>query len=299
MRAATPPAHRLTRSDAWAYVSSSPSGSVTIAADPWTDASRSARTPSRMSRPARREARSSHLRTITAEGSFHWANGRRRRYVMTALLTVVAAALAGAAAAYLVVSRRAARQVADAHSTADRLLANASDAIIACAADGVTITMWNPAAERLFGWRSEEVIGRQVPTLGDVDVEQERSDLLDRVRAGERVSVVTRRVRKDGTPIVVRISYSALPAADGGFNGWMGTVADVTEELEVVRERTERAALVERLNGIVADINAELDLGTVLDRITEAAQELSGASAAGFALVEEDGVRIASASGSI
>lgn len=218
---------------------------------------------------------------------------------MTALLIAVAAMLAGAAATYLAVSRRTARQIADAHSTADRLLENASDAVIACAADGVTITMWNPAAERLFGWRSDEVIGRQLPTLGDTDVERERSDLLDRVRAGERVSVVTRRVRKDGTPIDVRISYSVLPAADGGFNGWMGTVADVTDEIEVVRERTERAALVERLNGIVADINAELDLGTVLDRITDATCELSAATAAGFALVDDDGVRIASACGSI
>src|SRR4051812_6734753 len=218
---------------------------------------------------------------------------------MTAVVIAVAAALAGAAASYVAVSRTARRDVAVAQSTAERLVVNASDAVIACAADGVTLTMWNPAAERLFGWRSDEVIGQQLPTLGDRDVEQERSDLLDRVRAGERVSIVTRRVRKDGTPIDVRINYSALPSADGTFTGWMGTVTDVTEEVAVVRERAERAALVDRLNGIVADINADLDLTTVLDRITRSARELSDAGAAGFVLVEDDGARIAAASGSL
>lgn len=216
---------------------------------------------------------------------------------MTLVITAVAAALGGAAIAFLAASRRAGHEVALAHSTADQLLANASDAVIACAADGVTITMWNPAAERLFGWPAEEVLGRQLPTLGDDDVERERTDLLDRVRAGERVSVVTRRVHRDGHLLDVRINYSAIPSADGTFAGWMGTVADVTEELAIVRERTERATLVERLNGIVAGINAELDLTAVLDRITSSARELSGAAGAGFALVEEAGTRVAAANG--
>lgn len=216
---------------------------------------------------------------------------------MTTVLLAVAAALLGAAVASIVVARRAAQQVALANSTSDRIVANASDAVIACAADGVTITMWNPAAERLFGWRSDEVIGLQLPTIGDPAVERERAKILDRVRAGERVSAVTRRVRKDGTPVDVRINFSAIPAPDGSFNGWMGTVTDVTEEMAIARERAERVALVERLNAIVADINAELDLTTVLDRITASARELCDAGGAGFALVEEDGNRIAAASG--
>src|SRR5687768_3261941 len=159
---------------------------------------------------------------------------------MTTVLLAVAAALLGAGVAAITVARRAAQQVALANSTSARIVANASDAVIACAADGVTITMWNPAAERLFGWRSDEVIGRQLPTIGDSDIERERTDVLDRVRAGERVSVVTRRVRKDGSPVDVRINYSAIPSPDGSFNGWMGTVTDVTEEMAVARERSER-----------------------------------------------------------
>jgi PAS domain S-box-containing protein len=218
---------------------------------------------------------------------------------MNAVLVAVAAALVGGGIAALVVSRRAGREVAFARSTAEQVLANASDAVIACGPDGVTITAWNPAAERMFGWRTSEIIGRQLPTLGDDDVSRERSELLDRVRTGERVSVVTRRMRNDGSVIDVRIIYSGMHGVDGTFAGWMGVVTDVTEQLAIERERAERSQLVERLNAVVADVNADLDLAVVLDRITASAKELSGASAAGFALVEETGTRIASAAGSL
>src|SRR5439155_7004738 len=114
-----------------------------------------------------------------------------------------------------------------------QVLANASDAVIACGPDGVTITAWNPASERMFGWRASERMGNQLPTLGDDDVSRERAELLDRVRRGEQVSVVTKRIRQDRSVLEVRINYSGISGADGSFAGWMGVVTDVTEELAV------------------------------------------------------------------
>jgi PAS domain S-box-containing protein len=218
---------------------------------------------------------------------------------MTAALIAVVAAGLGAVVSAVLVARRARLAVARAESTADRVVTNASDALIACGPDGVTITAWNPAAERLFGWRADEVLGAQLPTIGGDDRSRERGELLDRVRAGEQVSVVTRRVRRDGTEVDVRINYSGIQDPNGEFAGWMGTVTDVTEELVLQRERAARVELVERLNRVVADINAELDLNVVLDRIVAHARELSNADGAGFAIVEEDSVRVASASGTM
>jgi len=218
---------------------------------------------------------------------------------MSVLFVALAAALAGAVVAALLTSRRARHEVALARSTAEQVLANASDAVIACAADGATITAWNPAAERMFGYAADEVLGTSLPTLPGVASQQERAETLERVKAGEQVTVVTQRSRKDGSTLDVRISYSAIRAVDGGFGGWMGVVSDVTEELTRQRERIERAALVERLNQVVADVNAELDLHVVLDRITTSASQLVGANGAGFALIESAGPVIAAASGSI
>jgi NtrC-family two-component system sensor histidine kinase KinB len=218
---------------------------------------------------------------------------------MVVVIAALVGALAGAMLTALVIFRRARHEVALARSTAEEVLANASDAVIACAADGVTITTWNEAAERMFGFAAADVVGSALPTLAGVATEQEREATLARVKAGERVSVVTTRLRADGTPIDVRINYSAIRAADGSFGGWMGVVTDVTEDLARQRERAERAELVERLNQVVADINAELDLHVVLDRITTSASRLVGASGAGFALIESAGPVMAAAAGSI
>jgi NtrC-family two-component system sensor histidine kinase KinB len=216
---------------------------------------------------------------------------------MTLVLLVLVAAAAGAAVASVVVHRRASAALTEARSDAERVLANASDAVIACGADGVTITAWNPAAEALFGWPAAEVLGQQLPTVGDDDVEQERLAILERVRQGERVSVVTRRVHRDGHRLDVRINYSAIPGPDGSFAGWMGTVTDVTEELAVNRERAERAELVERLNAVVADINAELDVSAVLDRLANHAAVLCAADGAGLTLVDDASSRVATGVG--
>ena len=218
---------------------------------------------------------------------------------MSSILIALAAGLAGAGLAALVVARRADHELAVARSTAEQVLANASDAVIACGPDGVTVTAWNPAAERMFGWTAEEVIGRQVPTVGGEAGERQRRAMLDRVRRGEQVLIVTRRVHKDGTGIDVRINYSAITAADGGFAGWMGTVTDVTTEIAESRARAERTDLVERLDAVVADLNADLDLDVVLHRITTSAAQLCSASGAGFAIVEPDGARIAAGDGVI
>src|SRR5690606_16636038 len=54
----------------------------------------------------------------------------------------------------------------------------------------------------------------------------------------------------------------------------------------------ERARLVRRLNDVVADISADLDLDAVLDRIARSLTELTGADAGGFVLIEGDRLRL-------
>jgi PAS domain S-box-containing protein len=53
-----------------------------------------------------------------------------------------------------------------------------------------TVLLWNPAAERLFGWAAAEVIGRQ-PRIIPEELKAEHNAVLERVRGGGEISLVT------------------------------------------------------------------------------------------------------------
>src|SRR5688572_27466546 len=74
----------------------------------------------------------------------------------------------------------------------------ADDAIISKDLSGAIIS-WNPGAQRLFGYKAEEIIGRNVKLLIPRDRSEEEPAILDRIRKGERIDhYETVRQRKDG-----------------------------------------------------------------------------------------------------
>src|SRR5256886_2643557 len=91
-----------------------------------------------------------------------------------------------------------------------------------------TVLTWNPAAEALYGWRAEEVIGRALPTIGQ-DVE-DHGRLRDRVLRDEalRGVEVTRR-RKDGSSVNISLSVAPLHDALGRVTGMLSLAAGITE----------------------------------------------------------------------
>ncbi|WP_243710926.1 PAS domain-containing protein [Actinomadura sp. KC216] len=193
-------------------------------------------------------------------------------------------------------------------------------AVIESAADAIVavdqrhrVTVWNPAAERMFGWTAEEMVGR-VPPIVPHELKAEHNAVQERLltrRAagtdqlaegesegeGGQISIATRRFHRDGRLIDVRIDTSLLKDPSGTLLGWVGVYHPVDEDEIVQHHITERARLVRRLNDIVADLNAELDLAVVLDRITAALIELTGADAGGFVRIEGDRLRLVNMSG--
>lgn len=183
-------------------------------------------------------------------------------------------------------------------------------AVIESAADAIVavdqrhrVTVWNPAAERMFGWTAQEMVGRVPPIVPD-ELKAEHNAVQERLltrRAGEgdsgQISFATRRFHRDGRLIDVRIDTSLLKDPSGTLLGWVGVYHPVDEDDIVQHHMTERARLVRRLNDIVADLNAELDLAVVLDRITAALIELTGADAGGFVRIEGERLRLVSMSG--
>jgi len=180
-------------------------------------------------------------------------------------------------------------------ATARAVIESAADAIVAFGTDR-NVMLWNPAAERMFGWAAEEVIGLEPPTIPE-ELAAEHNAVFERVRGGGQISFATRRIRKDGAMLDVRIDTSALIDGDGEVLGWVN-ICHQTGEDDVARHyMAERARVVRRLGDVVADMNAQRDLESVLDRIAASLRELTGADAGGFVLIEEDRLRLVSTAG--
>jgi PAS domain S-box-containing protein len=180
-------------------------------------------------------------------------------------------------------------------ATARAVIECAADAIVAFGTDRA-VMLWNPAAERMFGWAASEVAGLE-PQIIPEELKAEHNAVLERVRGGGQISFATRRIRKDGTAIDVRIDTSALIDGAGEVTGWVNVCHQAGED-EVARHyMAERARVVRRLGDVVADMSAQRDLGSVLDRIAASLRELTSADAGGFVIIEDDTIRLVSTAG--
>jgi PAS domain S-box-containing protein len=90
------------------------------------------------------------------------------------------------------------------------LVESSDDAIVAKDANGIVLS-WNPAAERLFGWTSEEMVGNSIRCLLPDDRQHEEDDILARIGKGERVSqFMTKRLHKSGELLDVSVTVSPV-----------------------------------------------------------------------------------------
>jgi PAS domain S-box-containing protein len=143
------------------------------------------------------------------------------------------------------------------------------DAVLSKDLDAV-ITSWNPAAERLYGFSAEEVIGRHVSLLMPEERKHEEREILARVRQGERLDTYeTQRARKDGTRIDVSLTVSPIEDPPGKLIGASVIARDIT-----VERRRRRAQ--DFLLAASRDLDASLDpLETARNIVRSAVPELA------------------------
>ncbi|MBO0809279.1 MAG: PAS domain S-box protein, partial [Actinobacteria bacterium] len=180
-------------------------------------------------------------------------------------------------------------------ATARAVIECAADAIVAFSTDH-TVLLWNPGAERMFGWRAAEVIGREPPLIPE-ELRAEHHAVLERVRSGGQISFATRRTCADGTSLDLRIDTSALRDRAGHVIGWVNVCHLAGEDEAARHHMAEQARVVRRLGDVVADLNAQRGLEAVLDRIAASLCELTGADAGGFVLIEDLQLRLVSMDG--
>ncbi len=180
-------------------------------------------------------------------------------------------------------------------ATARAVIECAADAIVAFSTDR-TVLLWNPAAERMFGWPAAEVVGQEPPIIPE-ELKAEHSAVLERVRSGGQISYATRRARKDGSLLDLRIDTSALTSRTGEVIGWVNVCHRSGADDAARNHIAKRARVVRKLGDVVADMTAQRDIEAVLDRIAASLRELTGADAGGFVLIEDGKLRLVSMDG--
>jgi PAS domain S-box-containing protein len=143
------------------------------------------------------------------------------------------------------------------------IVESSHDAIVSADFQGI-ITTWNKAAERLFGYASEEVIGRPIGILGPPDRPREDRPILQRLKHGERIANhETVRQRKDGSLVDVSLTISPVKNAEGNIVGASAIVRDITErKCAEAREKL----LIAELNHRVKNVLARVDMVAVSSR---------------------------------
>src|SRR5437016_6045234 len=112
------------------------------------------------------------------------------------------------------------------------IVESSNDAIISKTLQGV-IRSWNPGAERMFGYRADEVIGRPITILFPADRLHEEAELMRRILLGERIDrYETVRVRKDGTQVDVSVTLAPITSPGGPIVGVAKIARDITKQRE-------------------------------------------------------------------
>jgi len=120
------------------------------------------------------------------------------------------------------------------------------------------LTLWNPAAERLYGWTEARLLGRPLPT---VPAEQMGAfhTALQRARRGDAVVAVEgARQKRDGARVETSTSYAALRNAEGDVTGVLAIDVDMTEQNSLerqVREKQKLESIGLLASGIAHDFN--------------------------------------------
>lgn len=104
------------------------------------------------------------------------------------------------------------------------------DAIVSKSLDG-TVTSWNQAAERLFGYNAAEIIGQPIALIVPPDRLDEEAQILERIRNGQTLVIhETIRRRKDGSMVDVALAISPIFDSNGGVIGAAKIAHDLSEQ---------------------------------------------------------------------
>ena len=162
------------------------------------------------------------------------------------------------------------------------IVESSDDAIISKNLES-TIISWNRGAERIFGYKEEEILGKSIKILIPPSRLQEEDEILRQIRSGKKVDhFETIRLDKFGREIPISITVSPVKDNYGNIVGASKIARDISEQVKAQREIERNAENLELLNSIGKLILGNLDANSLLQQVTDATTKITGAAFGAF-----------------
>jgi PAS domain S-box-containing protein len=168
------------------------------------------------------------------------------------------------------------RMLQRAHAQLAAIVEYSGEAIVTKNLDGIVQT-WNASAEKLFGYRAEEIIGKPITLLLPPDRMHEEEDILRRLRSGipvERFETV--RVTRQGRPIHVSVSISPIRDADGRVIGASKVAHDISETVAARQAAAEEHAWLSTTLASIGDAVITTDAQAHITYLNPVAERVTG-----------------------
>jgi PAS domain S-box-containing protein len=161
------------------------------------------------------------------------------------------------------------------------------DAIWRWTLDGA-ITSWNGEAERMMGYRADEIVGKPLMTLIPADRMKTAQDVISKLRQGQAYGPLeTVRIHKNGTPVCVELTVSPIRDVEGRISAAATICRDITErkqaEAAISADLQDMARLNELSNRLVRKAD---DFAENLNSVVDTAVGITGSVKASLRLVD-------------
>jgi PAS domain S-box-containing protein len=155
---------------------------------------------------------------------------------------------------------------------------SAREAIITRTLEGV-VTRWNRAAERMFGYTADEVLGKPIDIIVPAANSKHESEIVERIRRGERTEdYETKRLHKDGRIISVSVTFSPMRDEIGHIVGVLTVENDVSERKRFEAAERDRLFLASIVSS-ADDAIVSKDLYGIVTSWNKSAESLFGYTA--------------------
>lgn len=211
------------------------------------------------------------IRWVRAKGKVYYSNSKPLRFIGSVLDITPQK-----------INEQQLKDLAEKQARLAAVVYSSDDIIISKTLDGI-ITSWNPAAQRAFGYSEAEAIGKHISLIIPEERLSEEDYIISQIKLGKKVDHFET-VRQGKSTHMVQLSLTVSPVVDenGNIIGASKIARDISTQLEAQQTAKSYTERLEIMNMVMSAVSEELDLNKILQKVTDATTELTGAKFGAF-----------------